>query len=131
MKSVIKLAIATTLLIFMVATHAEADTPIVQLRPSDDIYDMVANAPEVVIVDFYADWCGPCRKQSGILHGMQPLANKNRVSIIQVDVDQHQQLAKRFRVSSLPTLLVVKNGKIIERVTGVADHKTLSSFFER
>ena len=112
-------------------SHAETGLPLSTLTPTDDFFDMVASAPGVVLVDFFADWCGPCREQGEILHEMQPFASENDASIIKVNVDQHRRLARAFQVSGLPTLLLIKDGRIIERQTGLANHRKIASLLGR
>ncbi len=96
-------------------SYSPSATPLSTLGPNDNFRELVGNASGTVLVDFYADWCGPCRKQGGILEDMESSSSQKRASIIKVNVDQHQQLAREFDVSSLPTLLVIKNGMVIER----------------
>jgi thioredoxin len=83
------------------------------------------------LVDFYADWCGPCRKQGKILLDMERSASQNHAYIIKVNIDRHRQLADEFEVSSLPTLMLIKNGKVIDRQTGVADHQEIAALLAR
>jgi len=104
---------------------------LVTLGPNDDFDDLVHNAPEVVLVDFYADWCGPCRKQGGILHEMEPVARQNGALILKVNVDQRRDIANKFQISSLPTLVLISNGKIIHRQSGLADEQRISSMLVR
>lgn len=111
--------------------NAQSAIPLKTLGPTDNFREIVENAEGTVLVDFYADWCGPCRKQGGILHEMEHTASQMHASIIKVNIDQHQQLAREFNVSSLPTLLVIKNGRIIERQTGLADHQRVSALLSR
>ena len=105
--------------------------PLTSLGQNDNFAAMVENAPGVVLIDFYADWCGPCRRQGGILHEMENTARQNNASIIKVNVDQHRRLATAFNVTSMPTLVLVKDGQIIDRQTGVADHQRVASLLSR
>jgi len=78
-----------------------------------------------VLVDFYARWCGPCQIQHGILEALA--AEAEGFKIVKVDVDQDAELAQRFQVESLPTLLIVKDGRVMGRHVGVARKKQLLS----
>ena len=113
------------------ASNTLAAAPLTTLGPNDDFARLVEQAPGVVLIDFYADWCGPCRRQGGILHEMQRSARQNNASIIKVNVDQHRRLASAFNVTSMPTLILIKNGQIIERQTGMADHQKIASLLSR
>lgn len=77
--------------------------------------ETIANG--VVLVDFFATWCGPCRMVAPVL---EELAEKyaGRMEIVKVDVDQSQSLAMRFGVQSIPTLLLFKNGALQETQIG-------------
>ncbi len=84
--------------------------------------DQIQNG--VVIVDFWAPWCGPCRMQTPILEAVQSKA-ADGLSIAKVNVDNCPQTAIRFGVQSIPTLIVFNNGREVKRMIGVTDEKTL------
>ena len=88
------------------------------LQEGEDLGELVGRSPGVVLLDFYADWCGPCRKQSSELHELEDFALEVNAQIIKVNVDEHRALANEYRVSSLPTLLTVKDGMVQERKQG-------------
>ncbi len=95
------------------------------LNPGESFDAVIQEASGVVLVDFFAEWCGPCKKQAVILHALEPEATEYDAAILKVDVDVHKDIAKRFGVSSLPTLIVFKNGEIIERQTGLTDRRSV------
>lgn len=78
----------------------------------------VLDSDQTVAVDFYAKWCGPCRVMGPIL---DKLAGKleGKIKFAKVDVDQAPELAGRFRITGVPTILVFKNGKVADSVVGL------------
>lgn len=91
--------------------------------------DQVLKSDVPVLVDFYAEWCGPCHVQAPIL---EELAQEiESAKIVKVDVDESQELAKRYNVSSIPTLLVFKNGQVVARHEGVASKEQLKTLLAR
>ena len=70
---------------------------------------------KLVLVDFYATWCGPCRMMHPII---EEVAKEENIKVIKVDVDKHDELARNYGIMSIPTLVVMKNGKIVQRVSG-------------
>ncbi len=83
-----------------------------------------------VLVDFYADWCGPCKTMAPIL---QQLAEQHqgKVRIIKVDVDRNQAAAQQFRVQSIPTLILFQRGQPVWRQAGVVPASQLSQVLQR
>lgn len=93
--------------------------------------EIVQQAPGVVLVDFYADWCKPCQRQGEILKTLEKTASVNQAKIVKVNVDHHPELAKKFQANALPTILVMKQGKIIERQQGLASAAKITSLLKR
>ena len=76
----------------------------------------VLKSEKVVLLDFFAAWCGPCRMVGPII---DEIAEENgNILVGKVDVDQQSELASRFQVYSIPTLVVIKDGKVVKQVTG-------------
>ncbi|GAB3422480.1 hypothetical protein GCM10027435_27220 [Haloparvum alkalitolerans] len=75
----------------------------------------VAGRYEVALVDFYADWCGPCRMME---EPLERLAANTDAAVIKVDADRYQGVCRQYGVQGLPTMLVFKNGEPAERLTG-------------
>ncbi|MGA2699207.1 MAG: thioredoxin [Methanoregula sp.] len=77
-----------------------------------------------VLYDFFATWCGPCRMQTPII---EELAKKlgDAVEIQKVDVDEHRDLAEKYAIQVVPTLIIEKDGKVVQRMEGVTDTATL------
>jgi len=90
-----------------------------------DFERYVLKSPVPVLVDFYAHWCGPCRMQASILDKVAGEIDHAR--IVKINVDENGALAAAYRVQSIPTLLVFKDGKVIARHTGVADEERIKT----
>lgn len=71
---------------------------------------------DVVLVDFFATWCSPCKMLSPILEEMA--SERSSVKIVKVDIDESMDLARRYGIMSVPTLLLFKDGKLISQTTG-------------
>lgn len=83
---------------------------------SENFESEVLNADKVVLLDFFAAWCGPCRMVGPVI---DEIAEENEDILVgKVDVDKESELANRFQVYSIPTLVVMKDGKILSQETG-------------
>lgn len=81
----------------------------------------------VVLVDFYADWCGPCKQLEPIV---DRVASGTAATVAKVDIDANQQLAAQYGVRSVPTLLLFADGEPVERLVGVQQEARLESLIE-
>lgn len=87
-------------------------------------FNSIIAGSEPVLVDFHATWCGPCKAQAPILSDLAPEI-KGKARIIKIDVDNNQQLAAKYQVRSVPTLILFKNGESVWRHAGVASKEQL------
>ena len=93
-------------------------------------FNEVINSGKTVLVDFSAEWCGPCKMMTPILKELAEITGPD-VKILKVDVDKNQQVAMAYQVQSVPTLIVFKNGVVKWRQSGVMPAQQLKSVIEK
>ena len=93
-------------------------------------FNEIINQEQLTLVDFYADWCGPCKMMSPILQEVKAVV-KDDVKIIKINVDQHQELAAEFMVRGVPTLMLFKEGKMLWRQSGVLGTNDLVTLIQQ
>jgi thioredoxin 1 len=81
----------------------------------------------LTLVDFYADWCGPCRMLTPVLDRVARDV-EGKACIAKLDIDEAQKIAAQFQVTSVPTLILFKDGKEVGRMVGLKDQETIKSF---
>ncbi|MBR6737642.1 MAG: thioredoxin [Clostridia bacterium] len=93
---------------------------------SSNYEEVVLNSNKPVLVDFWAIWCSPCRMQAPILEELCDDV-KGKAVIAKVNVDENEALAVKYGIMSIPTLLVFKNGEIVEKAVGLTSRADLAS----
>lgn len=87
------------------------------LEQNENLQEFVKSG--VYIVDFYADWCGPCKMMGSVLEGM------NDVNVVKVNTDLHQELSREYGVMSIPTLVFFKDGQKVKQEVGFKDESAI------
>ena len=108
------------------ATEPTAGDP-VHVESESHLNELVADR-DVVLVDFYADWCGPCQMLEPVV---ESIAAETAATVAKVDVDAHQGLAREYGVQGVPTLFLFADGQPAERLVGMQDESRLRSLVEQ
>lgn len=89
-----------------------------------ETFNDVINSDQLVLVDFFATWCQPCKTMRPILEQVKSVL-ESRIRIIKVDVDKHGATANQYHIQSVPTLILFRNGEVLWRTIGVVDKAEL------
>jgi thioredoxin 1 len=89
---------------------------------TDNFDQEVTKSARPVLVDFWAEWCGPCKMIAPILDELAAEYD-GKVKVGKVNIDDHQNLATQYRINSIPTLLFFKNGQVVDQVVGLRSKK--------
>ena len=87
-------------------------------------FDSLLEGEKLVIVDFWATWCGPCRMLSPLLDEVEAEMS-DKITVVKVNVDDADEIAMRYRIMSIPTLLFFKNGQVVDKTVGAMPKSTL------
>lgn len=94
----------------------------------DNFNSVVEGGGKTVLIDFWATWCGPCKMLAPVI---EQLANERTdVTVCKVNVDEEQELAVKFGIQSIPTLVLLKDGKECGRAVGYRDYKSVNDFID-
>lgn len=101
------------------------------LEINTQIFDKeVLSQQGVVVVDFFANWCGPCRKLAPILEEIDAELSQ-KVKFAKINTDENIEMAKQYQVSGLPTLMIFKNGEAVERLVGLMPKSSIITNIEK
>ncbi|TNB73863.1 thioredoxin [Arthrobacter sp. BB-1] len=109
--------------------NCKADLPWIVAAGDADFAAVAEQSPVPVLVDFWADWCGPCRMVSPALDKLAR-ERPGRIKLVKVDVDKSPGLSRRFDVQAIPTLMVLVDGKVAARQAGAAPAEVLRTWLD-
>lgn len=88
------------------------------IYPTETEFETMIEDNDIVFVDFWATWCGPCRMVAPVI---EQIADKyaDKMSVAKIDIDENPSLATKYEIQSIPTIVIIKNGKEVKREVGV------------
>lgn len=100
------------------------------LHPNKEEFEELSNEKGLLLVDFFATWCGPCRILAPTIEELSENYSEG-VKIAKIDIDENEELAILHNIQAVPTIILFKEGKELERFTGVASIEKLQEMIER
>lgn len=94
-----------------------------------ETFDAAVAKDKVTLVDFFAEWCGPCKMQTPILHKVAD-EYSDKMNFGAVNVDESEEIAAKYGVQSIPTLMVFKNGEVVKRAEGMKNESQLKDWLK-
>ena len=103
---------------------------VIHIKTPEELQQLIAGSGKVCLIDFYADWCGPCRRLAPVINQLAD-EFKGEVSIIKINVDKFSELAGKYGANSIPTVIITKDGKQVEKVIGAGSFKKYSELLKK
>ena len=100
-----------------------------EITSSQQFEQEVLNSDEPVFVDFWAEWCGPCRAVSPVVEELSKEYG-DKVDFVKVNVDQNNELAQKYGIFSIPTLAIFKDGKVVSQKMGAASKESFKAMID-
>ena len=101
----------------------------INIKTNEGFEKEVLNSDKPVIVDFFATWCGPCQMLSPIISEIAT-EYENKIKVCKVNVDENQDLAMKYQIASIPTLMIFKNGNLAKTCVGFTSKNELENIIE-
>ena len=89
-----------------------------------ETFNEIINGDKLVLVDFFATWCGPCKSMTPVIESLGKEL-QDKVRILKIDVDKNQSVSNKFQIKGVPTFIIFKNGQAVWRESGVMDKAVL------
>lgn len=89
-------------------------------------FEEFINSDKLTVVDFFATWCGPCKMLGPVFQSVTDELN-TKVNFLKIDIDQFNEIASKYQVASVPTIIYFKNGNVVDKTVGFMDSDTLKN----
>lgn len=93
-------------------------------------FESILNNNELVFVDFFASWCGPCKMFSPVVEQISQ-KYKDKITVLKIDIDENSEIAEKYSIQSVPTSILFKNNNIVERVSGMISFNQCSDLVDK
>ena len=95
-----------------------------------DFEEKVLKDKNIVLCDFWAEWCGPCKQISPILEELSEELKENKITIVKVNIDENPETPSKYGIMSIPTLILFKNGKSVSSQIGLVEKSSLAKWLD-
>jgi len=105
----------------------EQKVEIMEIKNAEHFEQEVINESETVLIDFYATWCMPCKVMSPII---EEIAKEHKeIKVVKIDIDRNEELAIKYNIMSIPTMLIMKNGEVTKTMVGIIEKQDIEKEF--